>query len=49
MYPAVTPPGGLPAGFQTLIAPEKVLFYPAGEAQKARDEALAEWLAALSR
>ncbi|MFZ1727347.1 MAG: thiamine ABC transporter substrate binding subunit [Albidovulum sp.] len=49
MYPAVTPPGGLPKGFETLIAPQKALFYPAGEAQKARDEALAEWLSALSR
>ncbi|MEZ5777137.1 MAG: thiamine ABC transporter substrate binding subunit [Paracoccaceae bacterium] len=49
MYPAVTPPGGLPTEFETLIAPEKVLFYPAGEAAKIRDEALAEWQAALSR
>jgi thiamine transport system substrate-binding protein len=49
MYPAVTPPGGLPSGFETLIAPETVLFFPAGEAQKARDEALAEWLSALSQ
>jgi len=49
IYPAVTPPGGLPSGFETLIAPETVLFFPAGEAQKARDEALAEWLSALSQ
>ena len=49
MYPAVTPPGGLPSGFETLIAPETVLFFAAGEAQKARDEALAEWLSALSQ
>jgi thiamine transport system substrate-binding protein len=49
MYPAVTPPGGLPAGFDTLISPTKVLFYPPSEAAKVRDEALAEWLNALSR
>jgi thiamine transport system substrate-binding protein len=49
MYPAVTPAAGLPAGFDTLIAPDKALFYPASEAQRERDEALAEWLTALSR
>ena len=49
MYPAVTPEGGLPAGFDTLVAPERALIYPAGEADKARDEALAEWLSALGR
>ena len=49
MYPAVTPPGGLPAGFETLVVPQKVLLFPAGEARKVRDEALAEWQTALSR
>lgn len=49
MYPAVTPPGGLPAGFDTLITPERALIYPAGEAALIRDEALAEWQTALSR
>ncbi len=49
MYPAVTPPGGLPAGFDTLITPDRALIYPAGEAALIRDEALAEWQTALSR
>lgn len=49
MYPAVTPEGGLPAGFGTLIAPDRALLYPASEAERAREEALPEWLAALSR
>lgn len=49
MYPAVMPAGGLPDGFETLITPEKALIVPAGEAQKVRDEALAEWLSVLSR
>ncbi len=49
MYPAVMPNGGLPAGFDTLVTPEKALFYPAGEAFKVRDAAIAEWRAALSR
>ena len=49
MYPAVTPAGGLPDGFDTLITPETALLFPAGEADAARDVALAEWLTALSR
>ena len=49
MYPAVMPEGGLPAGFDTLIAPQKALMYPAGEAEKIRDEALAEWQSALGQ
>jgi len=49
MYPARTPEGGLPAGFETLIAPEKALIYSAGEAAKIRQEALEEWRAALSQ
>lgn len=49
MYPAVTPGDGLPAGFETLITPEKALIYPAEEAAALRDAALAEWLDALSR
>lgn len=49
MYPAVIPADGLPAGFDTLIAPSRALIYPAGEAARIRDVALAEWLAALSR
>ncbi|SPH23712.1 Thiamine-binding periplasmic protein [Defluviimonas aquaemixtae] len=49
MYPSVTPPGGLPAGFETLVTPEKVLLFSASEAAVVRDEALAEWQSALSR
>jgi len=49
MYPAVTPAGGLPDGFETLIQPGKALMVPAGEAQAIRDAALDEWLSALSQ
>lgn len=49
MYPAVTPEGGLPDGFQTLITPEKALIVPAGDAKAVRDQALAEWLSVLSQ
>ncbi|SIO48679.1 thiamine transport system substrate-binding protein [Rhodovulum sp. ES.010] len=49
MYPAVTPEGGLPDGFETLIRPETALLLPAGEADAIRDEAMAAWRAALSR
>lgn len=49
MYPAVTPAGGLPGGFETLIQPGRALLVPAGEAQAIRDAALDEWLSALSQ
>jgi len=49
MYPAVTPADGLPAGFETLITPEKALIVPADDAPMLREEALAEWLGALSQ
>lgn len=49
MYPAVTPADGLPKGFETLAKPEKALIIPANEAATLRDEALAEWLGALSQ
>jgi thiamine transport system substrate-binding protein len=49
MYPAVTPAAGLPAGFDSLIQPEKSLLYSPDEAAKVRDQALAEWLSALSQ
>ncbi|SFT93019.1 thiamine ABC transporter substrate binding subunit [Sedimentitalea nanhaiensis] len=49
MYPAVTPAGGLPDGFETLVQPDKALLVPAAEAAGLRDEALAEWLSALSQ
>ena len=49
MYPAVTPDAGLPEGFETLVQPGQALLIPAGEATALRDEALAEWLGALSQ
>ncbi|MDJ1015133.1 MAG: thiamine ABC transporter substrate binding subunit [Paracoccaceae bacterium] len=49
MYPAVTPEAGLPEGFETLIQPETALLFSADEAAALRDEALDEWLSALSR
>lgn len=49
MYPAVTPAAGLPDGFETLIVPEKSLFLEPDEAAAVRDQALAEWLGALSQ
>ena len=49
MYPAVTPSDGLPDGFETLVQPSTALIYPAGQAASLRDEALDEWLNALSQ
>ncbi len=49
MYPAVTPESGLPAGFETLAQPETSLIYLGEEAEKMRDVALEEWLAASAR
>jgi len=49
MYPAVMPEAGLPEGFDTLARPGKSLLLAPDEAAALRDEALAEWLAALSR
>ncbi|MEM8630672.1 MAG: thiamine ABC transporter substrate binding subunit [Pseudomonadota bacterium] len=49
MYPAVTPAGGLPEGYETLIQPETALLVPAAEAPEIRDAALAEWLNALAQ
>lgn len=49
MYPAVTPTTGLPQGFDGLVSPESALIYPADQAEKARDGALATWLTALGR
>ncbi len=49
MYPAVTPAGGLPEGFETLITPDTALLVPSAEAPALRDEALSEWLGALSQ
>ncbi|MFD2738293.1 thiamine ABC transporter substrate binding subunit [Sulfitobacter aestuarii] len=49
MYPAVMPEAGLPSGFDTLIAPEKALLLPNEDIPTVRDEALQEWLGALSQ
>lgn len=49
MYPAVTPADGLPQGFETLITPDKSLLVPADQAPELREEALGEWLGALSQ
>jgi thiamine transport system substrate-binding protein len=49
MYPAATPPGGLPDGFETLLRPAVSLLLPPDQAQALRDPALAEWRATLAR
>ncbi len=49
MYPAVMPATGLPEGFGTLIQPAKTLFLTPDEVGAIRDQAVAEWQAALSR
>ena len=49
MYPAVMPAEGLPKGFETLITPEKALLIPNEDVPALREEALAEWLSALSQ
>ncbi|MEO3416302.1 thiamine ABC transporter substrate binding subunit [Roseovarius sp. CAU 1744] len=49
MYPAVMPADGLPAGFDMLVTPEKALLLTPEEAAATRDEALGEWLGALSQ
>lgn len=49
MYPAVLPAEGLPKGFETLITPEKALLIPNEDVPALREEALAEWLSALSQ
>jgi len=49
MYPAVTPAGGLPDGFDTLVTPEQALLLSPEEAAAVRDVALDEWRTALSQ
>jgi len=49
MYPARVPAAGLPAAFQTLIQPKKAILAAPQEAATLRNEALKEWLSALSR
>lgn len=48
MYPAKVAEGGLPEGFETLITPQTSLIYSSEEAAAIRDQALSEWLGALS-
>ena len=49
MYPAKTPASGLPKGFETLITPLKSLLFSGQAAEAARQAAVDEWQAALSR
>lgn len=49
MFPAVLPADGLPAGFETLISPEKSLLFSPEQARTARDGALEQWLSVLSK
>jgi len=49
MYPAVMPTGGLPEGFESPVDPDKALLLSAGDAMALRDQALDEWLSALSK
>jgi thiamine transport system substrate-binding protein len=49
MYPAATPEGGLPDGFETLVTPAKSLLLSPSEALETRAAALDEWRNALSQ
>jgi thiamine transport system substrate-binding protein len=49
MYPVVRPVGGLPEGFGDQSRVHKVILYDADKVGTVRDEALNEWLTALSR
>jgi len=49
MYPAALPSEALPAGFETLITPDRALLLSPEEAADLRSEALATWQSALSR
>ena len=49
MYPAKTPAGGLPDGFDTLVTPKTALLMSSDDAQAAKAGALEEWLAVLAR
>ena len=49
MYPAVALTAGLPAGFDTLIQPEKSLLLSSSDAEDLRDGAIEEWRSALSQ
>ncbi|MCF6316915.1 MAG: thiamine ABC transporter substrate binding subunit [Marinosulfonomonas sp.] len=49
MYPAKTPEGGLPEGFDTLITPQKSLSFDEDQVVEIRKKSLEEWLGALSK
>lgn len=49
MYRAVSHDGTIPNGFEGLIKPEKTLMVDPKQASNMRDEALSEWLTALSK
>jgi len=49
MYPAVTPEGGLPEGFDTLVQPDISLLFPPEEAADRREAAIATWRDALAQ
>ena len=49
MYPAIKPEGGLPEGFDAPLAAEQAMLIAPGQVGALRDEALAEWLSALSK
>jgi len=49
MYPAVTPAAGLPDAFNAIVKPENARLIDADAVPALREEALAEWLTALSK
>lgn len=49
MFPAKTPSGGLPQEYATLSQPDETLLFDAEEAAAMREQALDEWLNALSQ
>lgn len=49
MFPAVTPAAGLPEGFEGAVAPDQARLIAPADVPALRDEALAEWQAALSQ
>jgi thiamine transport system substrate-binding protein len=49
MYPAVMPEGGLPEGFDAPLGVEQAILVAPDKVGALRDEALSEWLSALSK
>ena len=49
MYPAVTPPGGLPTSFKGLAVPETSLLMAPEAVREGRRGWIDEWLGAMSR